>query len=758
MRKYLLLVLVAQLCVTRAIAQDPDEPLPIPVLRSQLNAATSDTARLDKMLKIVDAYWYIETANPNAADTAFQYLNTVRADPATSAHPLLEGRYHLEAARIFDFAGNQGTHDSAVYHIDQALAILQPFRLEWAEACMEAAWIDVTAKDAREDSMSIVYYKKAIPIFDSAGLKMELGEALTGLGNALNNPKEALPVLLRAEKVYKLLPDADPRDTYAGLVKAYSAIGDMQQALHYGLLAARMDESRPVPDLGSNLVYSSLALCYFNMRDYKQAATNYSRSLELSIGLRDTGSIHKNAGQLVRCDLSAGDYADALAVQRRISASFPIQNDLERINNAVTFASIFQSMNKMDSMQPYIHELLRMDKQLPPDNFNRRYTLQVIAAYENSTGQYPAAQKSARELVRIGHVLNLMALQTDGYRELATADSALGNYKGAMGEYQQYIRLRDSLSDANNTKQIESLNLQYQTEKKDKDISSLNHQQQLSIIALHQASLTRNFVISGAILLLILLAVSINRYRLKQRTNKKLELQQLEIGEQNISLRHLVKEKDWLVKEVHHRVKNNLQIVMSLLNSQSAFIDNEHALTAIHESQHRVHAMSLIHQKLYNSENTATIDMVLYIRELVSYLQESFNTGQRIRFELDITPLELDAIQAVPVGLILNEAITNSIKYAFPDNRKGTIGIELSKDSPTHYFLCIADNGVGMPAQFVNKKQGSLGMSLMAGLSADLDGTFVIETNGGTVIKIAFLCELDTSRKHAEIPSFENIK
>jgi len=339
-----------------------------------------------------------------------------------------------------------------------------------------------------------------------------------------------------------------------------------------------------------------------------------------------------------------------------------------------------------------------------------------------------------------------VALQTDGFRELATADSALGNYKGAMSEYQQYIRLRDSLSDANNTKQIESLNLQYQTEKKDKDILALNHQQQLSTIALRQASFTRNFIIGGAILLLILLAVSINRYRLKQLTNKKLEQQQLEIGEQNMALRHLVKEKDWLVKEVHHRVKNNLQIVMSLLNSQSAFIDNEHALTAIHESQHRVHAMSLIHQKLYNSENTASIDVEVYIRELVSYLQDSFNTGQRIRFELDIAPLELDVSQAVPVGLILNEAITNSIKYAFPDNGKGTIGIELSKDSPNHYFLSIADNGVGVPAQLVNKKPGSLGMSLMAGLSADLDGTFVIESNGGTEIKISFVVELGAKR------------
>ena len=163
---------------------------------------------------------------------------------------------------------------------------------------------------------------------------------------------------------------------------------------------------------------------------------------------------------------------------------------------------------------------------------------------------------------------------------------------------------------------------------------------------------------------------------------------------------------------------------MSLLNSQSAYIENDVALTAIQDSQHRVHAMSLIHQKLYNSENVSSIDMSFYIRELVSYLADSFNTGQRIRFEFGIDPLEMDVSQAVPLGLILNEAITNSIKYAFPDDKEGAIIISLSKTGLHHYLLTISDNGIGMPAHIKNKKSGSLGMSLMAGLSEDLDGAF----------------------------------
>jgi two-component sensor histidine kinase len=282
----------------------------------------------------------------------------------------------------------------------------------------------------------------------------------------------------------------------------------------------------------------------------------------------------------------------------------------------------------------------------------------------------------------------------------------------------------------------------------------LTKQDELQKSKLQQGVILRNISLAVVALLIIIMALLYNRYRLKQRTNQKLEWQQREIAKQNNSLHHLLNEKEWLLKEIHHRVKNNLQIVMSLLNSQSAYIDNEPALTAIHDSQHRVHAMSLIHQKLYNSENVSSIDMSFYIRELVSYLRDSFNTGQRIRFEYEIEPLELDVSQAVPLGLILNEAITNSIKYAFPDNRDGVIHISLSNTARHHYLLTVSDNGVGMPAHFTGTKPGSLGMSLMMGLSEDLDGKFAVENNNGTVIKISFVHDMGVRRPDTLAASF----
>jgi two-component sensor histidine kinase len=191
------------------------------------------------------------------------------------------------------------------------------------------------------------------------------------------------------------------------------------------------------------------------------------------------------------------------------------------------------------------------------------------------------------------------------------------------------------------------------------------------------------------------------------------------------------------MKEIHHRVKNNLQTVISLLNSQSAYVDNDMALSTIKSSQHRIHAMSLIHQKLYMSENISTINMPVYIKELVEYLKDSFHLKQRIRFEIKIEQLELDVVQAVPLGLIINEAVTNSIKYAFPNNQDCIISITLVSTDTNHFLLSIQDNGIGIPLEF-KEKTNSFGMSLIKGLCDDLEGTFSIENNNGTLLKLNF--------------------
>ncbi|MEP6802915.1 MAG: histidine kinase dimerization/phosphoacceptor domain -containing protein [Flavobacterium sp.] len=239
-------------------------------------------------------------------------------------------------------------------------------------------------------------------------------------------------------------------------------------------------------------------------------------------------------------------------------------------------------------------------------------------------------------------------------------------------------------------------------------------------------------------LLFIILGLLFCLKKSKNKSRQILQSKDKEIGTRNEALNKLYAEKEWLLKELHHRVKNNLQIVISLLNTQSAYLENKDALLAIQDSQHRMNAMSLIYQKIYESENLEIIDMCWYIPELVNYLKGVFNTDKKISYKLDIECVDLDISKAIPLGLILNEAIINAIKYAYPETVQGEVNIRLKKIEDEMYQLIISDNGVGVPDHFELKNRNSLGMNLMHGLSSQVDGTFNIESKNGLTITINF--------------------
>jgi two-component sensor histidine kinase len=186
-------------------------------------------------------------------------------------------------------------------------------------------------------------------------------------------------------------------------------------------------------------------------------------------------------------------------------------------------------------------------------------------------------------------------------------------------------------------------------------------------------------------------------------------------------------------------------MVTGLLGTQIGYLKNNEAISAIGESQRRVESMALIHQKLYQSENLSAVNMREYIYELVDYLRDSFNIPKAIQFQLQIDPIELSLTHCIPIALILNEAITNAIKYAFGENQSGIIKILLTFESSNVLLLVIADNGVGMPAGFNINSRSSMGMNLMRGLSEDIEASFKMANHNGTEIRITFHYEAEST-------------
>ena len=199
-----------------------------------------------------------------------------------------------------------------------------------------------------------------------------------------------------------------------------------------------------------------------------------------------------------------------------------------------------------------------------------------------------------------------------------------------------------------------------------------------------------------------------------------------------------LKEKEMLLKEIRHRVKNNLQIIASLLDLQSESLTDPQDLQIFQESQHRIRSMALIHEHLYQSEDLAQIDFAQYIQELVYSLFSSYAAGvSGITLKLDVDAILLDIDTAIPCGLILNELVSNSLKHAFPDGRRGEICIGLRLDHERQTLL-VRDNGVGLPENLNFQNTESLGLQLVCTLTDQLKGTITLDRSGGTTFKIAF--------------------
>lgn len=209
--------------------------------------------------------------------------------------------------------------------------------------------------------------------------------------------------------------------------------------------------------------------------------------------------------------------------------------------------------------------------------------------------------------------------------------------------------------------------------------------------------------------------------------------------ENDKKLQDSLREKEVLLKEVHHRVKNNMQVISSILNLQSSYIDDEKALSILRESQDRIKSMSFVHESLYQSDTLSEVNFAEYIRNIATNLYHSYGRpkgGIDLRFDLEPVFINLDT--SIPCGLVINELVSNALKYAFEGREKGTIGIHLSRLSEKHLRLRVEDNGVGLPENFDVETADSLGLQLVTTLATQVSGTLTVERDNGTRFTLDF--------------------
>jgi len=264
-----------------------------------------------------------------------------------------------------------------------------------------------------------------------------------------------------------------------------------------------------------------------------------------------------------------------------------------------------------------------------------------------------------------------------------------GNANLAFSNLEKYHHLKDSIYQLQQSYIVHDLDAKYQKAEQDFQIQKLDAEK----IAIKEKLSNRNIAIGvGSLLLLLGSFLSFLIFILYKKNKEKAT----ELSEKNQLLSKALNEKEFLIKEIHHRVKNNLQIVSSLLSLQARNISDPTALDALKEGQSRVRSMALIHQNLYQDDDLIGVEAKAYIEKLSEGLFHSYNIdNDKIQLHSDIENVKLDVNTIIPLGLIINELITNALKYAFDENKQGKINLSLKKEE-NQLIFSIADDGKGI--------------------------------------------------------------
>lgn len=542
------------------------------------------------------------------------------------------------------------------------------------------------------------------------------------LDSCLINLNEAL-------SIFSIIKRTDYQShTLTDKAMAYYYRGNYELALRNHLAALQLRT-----EMGNNkfiaMSYLNIGLVYRSRKDYANAIKFYKKSYELKEDIKDEKGmlnclINIGAAYQTNGQFDSAYYYGLKGLQQAKKINSPDDIIAIKENLAASLVNLYRS----DEALGYLQEA---DRERPSGDNKKN----LVTHYETYGDLY--LQKNNREQaiqyfqkgLALAKSNNRMEAAEVFYRKLATCFYKQGNYQLAYDYSDKGNAISDTLLNEQNSRQVNEMSAVYETTEKETRIEKLNAANAISTANAQQRSSERNYFIFLSVLLLGLAAVI---YKAFVNNKKKKE----QLNAQNKIIEQSLAEKEILLREIHHRVKNNLQIVSSLLSLQSNYIKDEQALDAVKESRNRVQSMSLIHQNLYQEENLTGINVQHYIEALTDNLFSSYNIHRdNIKMVKEIELINLDVDTVIPIGLILNELITNCLKYAFTNNTGGIIKVNLKKQNNILY-LSVYDNGKGLPEDFKPGAKKSFGHKMINAFLQKLNGTINMYNDGGTKVDI----------------------
>jgi two-component sensor histidine kinase/tetratricopeptide (TPR) repeat protein len=585
-----------------------------------------------------------------------------------------------------------------------------------------------------EFNEALHYYQLALENSITVNDSIQIANTFNNLGSLScrhGNYPEALDFFYKSSVIKDELFKQNPNSKNAErIVSTINNIGNVHlrlenytKALESYQKVLQIIEEFPSERQQANAL-NNIAIVYEQTENYRKALIYFEQALTINQRRNDRkkiASIMNNLGivyeKLGDLNLALHYYELGLEIKEEIGDKYGISNANKNVG------SIYLIFHKYDFAKDYFEKSIDIAKEI-----------------------------GARDIVK------------DNYKFLANMFAEQKKYEKAYKYELMHITLKDSILTESTTLEIAELETKYNLDKNEKEKEILVKDNLIYKLNMEKANLAKFRSYMLATLLTLLAGFLLMRFLQKRKINLMLEHSQKdlelkvkertsELAASNLELENEIierqkveekiteslNEKEVLLREIHHRVKNNLQIISSILNLQMSDDLDEHALAMFNHTKDRVYTMSLIHEKLYIENNLARIDLRNYLSGLVSYLLGNYQVAaSNIKTVLNIDEVFCNVHTAVPCGLIINEIVTNSIKYAFPSDREGIIFIEMSRDESGQITLIAGDDGVSFKQNSAEDKTESIGLKLIDLLGKQLQANIEMKTDVGVVYKFEF--------------------
>ncbi len=580
----------------------------------------------------------------------------------------------------------------------------------------------------------------------SKGIAISLGNLGVYHRTKADYPK-ALDYFFRALKIDKALNDKkgmSARYSNIGIVFEYQ--GDYPMALNYYLqgmkLAEQLGDKREIAG-----AYNNIGVIYQMQENYPEALKYYFISLKMH---RETGNdygmaaLYNNIGGIYQLQ---GNYEKALkehGAALELSKKIGDKNVIAASYN--NMGILYDDLGKYDEALLSLFEGLKIREETG-DEEGIATSYINIGAVELRLGHLEDSKKYYDLALSRSMIIGNRDDIRESYGGLARVDSMLGDrmlksgkwkeaaeyYKSAFSNYRLCVIYKDSLLSDESVQKTMQLQMTYDFDKKAVAIKAEHEKENaLEAVEIKRQRVLLYSVLIGLVLMGVFIFFIYSSLQVTRRQKVLIEAQKQLVEKSD-------HEKEVLLKEIHHRVKNNLQIISSLLSLQSNNIKDPSTLSVVKQAQVRVRSMSLVHQKLYQAANFSEIDFGEYLEQLSSYISEMYHDGPgEIACNINTQVRHFNIDTATPLGLIITELLSNSYKYAFKAREEGKIDISITRDEGGEFLLIYSDNGIGLPPGIVFEDSATLGLELVNLLTKQLRGTVKTFNRNGAVFEIRF--------------------